>query len=457
MSAYSFPKLPNKKIIGSLSELGIRISEEVLLEPNKHVGQVSEVFEKLVEITTGLATEEMSQPAFVGLAMLRHPELHDENISFMAFFRAVRKMMQMSRIEDFSLKDFSDPKRLRLRVQLSAVINFCRFQVERNAWYQELLAKNDASAAAMKAAQVEHNELLNKIESIKEQNKESDKVVEEVGAECRALSEEIAELYRAQDKLRDECTRSKQDNHAAKDKVAKAVAMLKQAEVERDGLQGQIVSSPQRLLREAANQKQALEQELADVAEDEGKGVVLEKAAQTVQRAKRDLQKANAAVEELTTELNKQEVAYKEVRLTHRKIVEKRDEYSVRASEVVENQRKLNRFEEKLSHLQRQAVVKSEGHARDLEAVRLGIQQAEENWKQASARLKAREPVLAQLTQEKENIGNRIELQKREGKNLLQNLGGICRSHSEGLLIAMKEGSTNTTTTSSNIPGAAQK
>lgn len=58
-------------------------------------------------------------------------------------------------------------------------------------------------------------------------------MVEEVGAECRALSEEIAELYRAQDKLRDECTRSKQDNHAAKDKVAKAVAMLKQAEVTR--------------------------------------------------------------------------------------------------------------------------------------------------------------------------------------------------------------------------------
>lgn len=55
--------------------------KKVLLEPNKHVGQVSKVFEKLMEITTGLTVEEMSQPAFVGLAMLRHPELHDVRCS----------------------------------------------------------------------------------------------------------------------------------------------------------------------------------------------------------------------------------------------------------------------------------------------------------------------------------------------------------------------------------------
>lgn len=46
----------------------------------------------------------------------------------------------------------------------------------------------------------------------------------------------------------------------------------------------------------------------------------------------------------MVTELNKQEATYKEVKLTHRKIVEKKDEYSLRASEVTENQRKLHRL-----------------------------------------------------------------------------------------------------------------
>lgn len=46
---------------------------------------------------------------------------------------------------------------------------------------------------------------------------------------------------------------------------------------------------------------------------------------------------------QVVTELNKQEATYKEVKLTHRKIVEKKEEYSLRASEVTENQRKLHR------------------------------------------------------------------------------------------------------------------
>ena len=43
------------------------------------------------------------------------------------------------------------------------------------------------------------------------------------------------------------------------------------------------------------------------------------------------------------TELSKQESAYKEVKSTQRKIVEKRGEYAARASEISENQRRLIR------------------------------------------------------------------------------------------------------------------
>lgn len=39
--------------------------------------------------------------------------LWQENISFMAFFRAVSKMMKISKIDDFSLTDISEPKRPR--------------------------------------------------------------------------------------------------------------------------------------------------------------------------------------------------------------------------------------------------------------------------------------------------------------------------------------------------------
>lgn len=43
------------------------------------------------------------------------------------------------------------------------------------------------------------------------------------------------------------------------------------------------------------------------------------------------------------TELSKQESAHKEVKSTQRKIVEKKEEYAARASEISENQRRLIR------------------------------------------------------------------------------------------------------------------
>lgn len=52
----------------------------MLLEPKQHLEQVTMVLEKLVEITTGITKEEMSQPVFAGLAMLSHPELHDVSL-----------------------------------------------------------------------------------------------------------------------------------------------------------------------------------------------------------------------------------------------------------------------------------------------------------------------------------------------------------------------------------------
>ncbi|CAN0287498.1 unnamed protein product, partial [Hapterophycus canaliculatus] len=89
------------------------IPEQVLANPKEHVQQVTMLFERLVETTLGVTKEEMSQPVFAGLECLTYPELHDESIAFLALFRNVCRMMRISRIEDFALKDMSDPNQKR--------------------------------------------------------------------------------------------------------------------------------------------------------------------------------------------------------------------------------------------------------------------------------------------------------------------------------------------------------
>lgn len=48
----------------------------------------------------GITKEEMAQPAFQGLAALNFPELHEESIPELNFFRACHKMMTVGWLID---------------------------------------------------------------------------------------------------------------------------------------------------------------------------------------------------------------------------------------------------------------------------------------------------------------------------------------------------------------------
>lgn len=50
------------------------------------------VFEKLVETTMGVTREDMSQPAFAGLATLSHPELHDVSGTFAKIYNVMSQI-----------------------------------------------------------------------------------------------------------------------------------------------------------------------------------------------------------------------------------------------------------------------------------------------------------------------------------------------------------------------------
>lgn len=129
--AYSFPLVKTSEIIQCMNELGITVTEDELMNPDKYKDQCRRMLEMLAELCTGIHRDEMSQPAFSGLAVLNYPELHEESIPQINSFRACSKMMEVCGIQDFSMKDFMLPSSKRLRRQLSGIINFAKFREER--------------------------------------------------------------------------------------------------------------------------------------------------------------------------------------------------------------------------------------------------------------------------------------------------------------------------------------
>jgi hypothetical protein len=66
-----------------------------------------------------------------------HPSLH-QDFGEVNFFLALRNFMTMIGFPNFSLRDLNVPTGKRLRIQLSAVINFAKFRDEQLKAYVKL-------------------------------------------------------------------------------------------------------------------------------------------------------------------------------------------------------------------------------------------------------------------------------------------------------------------------------
>jgi hypothetical protein len=133
---YSFPVLKASEIFACIREMQIPVSEEEIKKGD--VMAVRKIFEVFIENIMGTTKEEMSQPAFSGLSALNYPELHEESIPELTFFRTSSKLMNACGVYDFCLKDILTPTPKRLRRQLSAMINFAKFREERLAAFSDL-------------------------------------------------------------------------------------------------------------------------------------------------------------------------------------------------------------------------------------------------------------------------------------------------------------------------------
>ncbi len=87
VQTYSFPLLTPEEIVLCMNELQCPIDVNELAEPRPE--PVCTAYLQLAEHCMGITREELSQPAFQGLSALTYPELHEDSIPRLAFFRAV--------------------------------------------------------------------------------------------------------------------------------------------------------------------------------------------------------------------------------------------------------------------------------------------------------------------------------------------------------------------------------
>ena len=84
---FPFPILKMNDILQCMDDLNIPLNEQDITKPNPQ--QLQKIYESFLEIFKGVPKERFSQPRFELLDMLEYPELHNNSLTLIAFYKTL--------------------------------------------------------------------------------------------------------------------------------------------------------------------------------------------------------------------------------------------------------------------------------------------------------------------------------------------------------------------------------
>jgi kinetochore protein Nuf2 len=357
---YIFPVLKNVEILTCCSELELELTKAELTEPQRHRDRIRKVFWQLLDICFGITEEDLTRqlPSADELAQLcEYPELHEEHMLDLLFFRELSKCMAVVGIYDFSWRDLNQPTSKRFRTQMSAIINMAKFREEQLRKYYELMEPRNEIVNALQEVHNEHELLVEQLQKTQLESSVKMDEIDSVVRACQDLESEIAKSNKVQASKREEAAVLKREVNDLKDQLASTNWALQEAQAEEAQLSGQIVSSPSRRKGDLA----AKEVEL-DYEKEEGRKLESEIEKTTAENARLEqniqvLKNLIGLQKVILQEAQKNKKAINEIQETEKKISTNRHEIEEVHERTEIAERNLLRAEEKLQQTRKQAKM----------------------------------------------------------------------------------------------------
>ena len=270
---------------------------------------VKEVYECLAEYCMGVTREEMNQPHFSVLEnlpeLVQNPELHENSIPVVTFFRHINKLMVASQIMDFSmLDDLVRPDGHRFVRNVSAIINFAKFREERLEAQKELTAASNAAAEARNAELERQQELQARLEearAILSKDQDAIAAAQARNLEWQSTIEEKRQTYDAEKlKLKD----IKSQLHKLKSDKPSVDYQVVSVGEECEALRAQVVNSPDRIRNEIRRMEDDLRRFKVANNAAEREAARRARRVSEVEKAAKNLDKCTAAMDKALEEMS---------------------------------------------------------------------------------------------------------------------------------------------------------
>jgi kinetochore protein Nuf2 len=336
-----------------------------------------------------------------------------ETRNLMGFFVSLRRLLVECGVHDFSFSDLVRPTHERLVKIFSYTINFVRFRESQTATIDENFNKTEATKTRIENLYIENQEMEQRLEEMKRNNKALKNAADEKVARNNELKARLIELKKGQERVAEQLERAKSDKSRSQSLLEEKTERLLRSRQESEKLRPYVLQSPVAL--------QAALTELSDnLQRDKGQIDMLERRARALQTSSdsfavvhNDVQACVKVLEEISIELQKEE----EEDLQASKNREKLAERTNNVREVEQNEkvllRQLSRWEERTEELRRKHKDREDA---------------------AKARMAELSAVQRQLREERADKGRDMD---RRRMRIEQTEKKVCQSIPEGFLISI--------------------
>lgn len=294
---YSFPELKSGEILQCMEDLRIPLGEQELSKPGPAV--VQRILEAFADIFMGIPREQFAaaQPSFGVMEMLEYPDLHMDSIGLISFYRTVLRLMLEVGVEDFSLRDLIRPEGPRLRLILSAVINFAKFREEQLAVFEDFSRKADQLVEERARLVQRRGELAKRVDGLRAQRRGQEDAAGRVREEIGGLIQELRDFKREQTGLSGDLDQLKTRRTELSEKLAHSQFLLGNIKQECHKLKSRIVHSPEKLLQIIAEMNGSIAAEKHNLTQLERKSRELQVKMDALLSIEQDVGRALAQLE----------------------------------------------------------------------------------------------------------------------------------------------------------------
>ncbi|KAI8848697.1 Nuf2 family-domain-containing protein [Chytridium lagenaria] len=354
MASFSFPNLKPSEILTCMSDLQIPMSMEDLEKPSTQ--RVLSVFELFTDILMGVSRDQFSQPNFAAMEILEYPDLHQESIILMAFYRQLARLIIEVGVTDFSVRDIIKPEPARIRKILSAIINFAKFREERLSVFEECTRRSAEYVDQRQLLLEKNQDLADKVNSLKLQRAEEEPAYQRCRERNQHLTAELRDLKRVQMAMTEEIDSLKKSKADITDKLNNTQFLLVNGKQDCVRLRSRIVQSPEKLQQAISDMNQSVQGEKINISSLEKRIRDLHAKMDHFSVLDQDLLSCVKLMEECELEMKRSNAADLSVRSEKEAIEKRRLELRDAAQREQQTKRQLNNIEEKMTRLDRQQM-----------------------------------------------------------------------------------------------------